>query len=249
MEDKFPSELRERLDEYNSQAAQAREERDADRWLAVAMGGFAAAAGESPYALKNFAQGLGLTTKEMATINKDFRAAETARNKAEREERRADRLEKMGMEDKAYQVRQNVDNYNLKAQTANQTLQAHLEQTAAYRDATASRERTSMAQIGETAGLRRDMQTDRLAAQERDKILGVQAKIEKELEPYNTELAGLQMAKAKGATTMPVKGKGDVPIDTLIQNMSAARQTARQKLEKDYRIPAVSGGAKFIGYE
>jgi hypothetical protein len=49
----------------------------------------------------------------------------------------------------------------------------------------------------------------------------------------------LQMAKAKGATTMPIKGKGDVPIDTLIQNVTATRQSARQKFEKDYRIPAV----------
>lgn len=254
MEEKFPSELKERLDEYKSQAAQAREDRDADRWLAVAMGGFAAAAGQSPYALQNFAQGLGLTTKEMATINKDFRKAEDLRNKAIREERKADRLERMGMEEKAMQTRQMAEKYNLDVEKANQSLQAHLAQTKAYREATASRERTSMAQIGETAGLRRDMQAAQLAAQERDKILGAQAKIEKGLEQFNTELDTLKLAKAKGATTMPVKGKGDVPIDTLIQNITAARQAARRELEKDYRIPeagavtAPKPGAVMSGY-
>jgi len=249
MEEKFPSELKERLDEYKSQAAQAREERDADRWLAVAMGGFAAAAGQSPYALQNLAQGFGLTAKEMVTINKDFRKAEDLRNKAIREERKADRLERMGLEDKALDIRTRAEKFNLDATKANNDLQAHLAQTSAYRDLKKEEQRTRQMQIGSSEALRKDLQQERLAAQERDKILGVQAKIEKELEPYNTELGRLRMAQAQGATTMPVKGKGDVPIDTLIQNMTAARQSARQKLEKDYRIPAAGGGAKFLGYE
>lgn len=155
----------------------------------------------------------------------------------------------MGLEDKALDIRTRAEKFNLDATKANNDLQAHLAQTSAYRDLKKEEQRTRQMQIGSSEALRKDLQQERLAAQERDKILGVQAKIEKELEPYNTELGRLRMAQAQGATTMPVKGKGDVPIDTLIQNMTAARQSARQKLEKDYRIPAAGGGAKFLGYE
>jgi hypothetical protein len=101
----IPDDLQQRLDTYKSEAAQAVEERDKDRWLAVAMGGFATAAGESPYALKNFAQGLGLTTKEIASVNKDFRKLDQERNKLMREEQRLDRAEKMGIEKDIFAAR------------------------------------------------------------------------------------------------------------------------------------------------
>jgi hypothetical protein len=94
----IPDDLQQRLDTYKSEAADAVKERDKDRWLAVAMGGFAAAAGQSPYALRNFAEGLGLTTKEMMSVNKDFRKLENERNKLMREEQRLDRAEKIGVE-------------------------------------------------------------------------------------------------------------------------------------------------------
>ena len=202
MEEKFPSELRERLDEYKSQAAQAREERDADRWLAVAMGGFAAAAGQSPYALQNFAQGLGLTTKEMATINKDFRKAEELRNKAIREERRADRQEQMGMEDKAMQTRQMAEKYNLDVEKTNQSLQAHLAQTKAYREATASRERIAGTQARESAETRRLLAAGQLDARKEAALLRARGDLEKS-KPFvqlglDIEEKHGQLARAKG---------------------------------------------------
>jgi hypothetical protein len=94
----IPDDLQQRLDAYKAEAAEAVKERDKDRWLAVAMGGFATAAGSSPYALRNFAEGLGLTTKEMMSINKDFRKLEQERNKFMREEQRLNRAEKIGVE-------------------------------------------------------------------------------------------------------------------------------------------------------
>jgi hypothetical protein len=164
MAEKFPSELQERLADLKEQGAQALKERDADRWLAIAMGGFAAAAGQSPYALQNFAQGLGLTTKEIASINKDFRKANEALKKAEREERKADRLEQMGMEDKAYQVRQNAENFNLQAQKANQSFMANMAQTNAYREINKERiasEAATRGEMAESRRLAREDQTNR----------------------------------------------------------------------------------------
>jgi len=114
----IPDDLQQRLDAYKAEAADAVKERDKDRWLAVAMGGFSAAAGQSPYALRNFAEGLGLTTKEMMSINKDFRKLEQERNKLMREEQRLDRAEKIGVEkdilaarDRATTRRDSFDQY------------------------------------------------------------------------------------------------------------------------------------------
>jgi hypothetical protein len=114
----FPSELPDRFKEFASEAQDAIKQRDQDRWLAVAMGGFAAAAGESPYALKNFAQGLGLTTKEFMSINKDFQAAEKERKKMELALRQQDRAERMGLRkeelaagDRAQEARDKKDEY------------------------------------------------------------------------------------------------------------------------------------------
>jgi len=176
---KYSSELQDRLAELKEQGAQALKERDADRWLAVAMGGFAAAAGSSPYALKNFAEGLGLTTKEIATVNKDFRKANDALKKAEREERKADRLEQMGMDDKAYQVRQNAEKFNLDAQKANQSFKANIEQTKAYRDVAAMRMRETQALAGERAEDRKFLQQQKLDADKEGKLLRARQEVEK----------------------------------------------------------------------
>jgi len=112
----IPDDIKERLDMFKEEAKTAVQDRDKDRWLAVAMGGFAAAAGTSPYMLKNFAEGLGLTTKELGSINKDFRNAERERNKLVLAEKRLDRAERMGIEKDAIaagdRVRTARDAYN-----------------------------------------------------------------------------------------------------------------------------------------
>jgi hypothetical protein len=129
---KYSSELKTRLDEVKEQAASAVKERDADRWMAVAMGGFSIAANAKPGArglggfLGDLGAGLQLTTKELAGVNKEFRKSQALRTAAEREERKADRLEQMGLDDKAYQVRLKAEKFNLDAQKANQSLTATL---------------------------------------------------------------------------------------------------------------------------
>jgi hypothetical protein len=137
---RYSSELgRTRLDEMKEQTASAVKERDADRWMAVAMGGFSIAANAKPGArglggfLGDLGAGLQLTTKELAGVNKEFRKGQALRTAAEREERKADRLEQMGLDDKAYQVRLKAEKFNLDAQKANQSLTATLAQTDAYK--------------------------------------------------------------------------------------------------------------------
>jgi hypothetical protein len=149
---KYSSELKTRLDEVKEQTASAVKERDADRWMAVAMGGFSIAANAKPGArglsgfLGDLGAGLQLTTKELVGVNKEFRKGQALRTAAEREERKADRLEQMGLDDKAYQVRLKAEKFNLDAQKANQSLTATLAQTDAYK-------KVNMERIGSEARL------------------------------------------------------------------------------------------------
>lgn len=70
---------KDRVAELKQQGEQARKDRDTDRWLAVAQGAFAMAAGKSPYAVQNIAAGLGVSTEQLRTANKEFNKAEEAR--------------------------------------------------------------------------------------------------------------------------------------------------------------------------
>lgn len=190
MAEKFPSQAKEREQYWKDEGAKAAEELTADRWLAVAMGGFAAAAGQSQYALQNFAQGLGLTTKEMIASNKEFRKAQDLRNKAMREEQKADRLEQMGLEDKAYRIRLEQEKLNLEADKAEKTFAASMARTQAYRDATASHERIAGTQARESAAIRKDLQSERLDQQRQLREASIRQAIDKspELQGYASAL-------------------------------------------------------------
>ena len=235
---KYSSELQDRLAELKEQGAQALKERDADRWLAVAMGGFAAAAGSSPYALKNFAEGLGLTTKEIATVNKDFRKANDALKKAEREERKADRLEQMGMDDKAYQVRQNAEKFNLDAQKANQSFKANIEQTKAYRDVAAMRMRETQALAGERAEDRKFLQQQKLDADKEGKLLRARQEVEK-----SKPLVDLGM-RINDVQSRLASAKGDKA--TKLNTELEALYTQYERMYGD-TLKRVMGGTESVG--
>jgi hypothetical protein len=238
---KYSSELQERLAELKEQGAEARKERDADRWLAVAMGGFAAAAGESPYALKNFAQGLGLTTKEIATVNKDFRKANDALKKAEREERKANRMEQMGLDDKAYQARLTAEKFNLDAQKANQSFKANIGQTKAYREVSKDRIASEAATRREMAAGRQDARADAERQKDRLAVMARQKDLEKTLEGYNTRLQELALLQAQGVTETKFGGK-TVKVADLARNVAAARDSARKQIEADW---GMTGGGQY----
>lgn len=131
LEKAAPSELDARLKEFAAEAEQAKKDRDADRWLAVAMGGFATAAASSPYALKNFGEGLGLTAKEISVVNKEFRKIEQERKKAELALRQADRAEKLGNEKAALGARDRANVSNQRTAEAEAKVNATLAGVAA----------------------------------------------------------------------------------------------------------------------
>ncbi len=151
---KFPSELKERLNELTAEAQSAVKQRDQDRWLAVAQGFFAAAAGRSPSALTNFAEGLGLTAKEFTSINKDFQTAEKERKKMELALRQQDRAEQMGLEDKALAARNRAEDsrgrYNQFLATSEQKLLETRTSTALERQKMALTERLGREKIAAT---------------------------------------------------------------------------------------------------
>ena len=130
--------------------------------MAVAMAGFAAAAGQSPRALQNFAEGLGVGTKQLISINDKYQKAQAARSKEERELRRADRLEQMGMAEKALAARQAAEKFNMQATHYNQEAFGRFQQTKAYRE-------VHREQIASNERVRRD--TSAQAAQSRQDAL------------------------------------------------------------------------------
>jgi hypothetical protein len=233
---KYSSELKTRLDEVKEQTASAVKERDADRWMAVAMGGFSMAANAKPGArglsgfLGDLGAGLQLTTKELVGVNKEFRKGQALRTAAEREERKADRLEQMGLDDKAYQVRLKAEKFNLDAQKANQSLTATLAQTDAYKKVNMERigsERDTRAVI--LSGRAADKATAEKAKKDAG-ILGQQKYVEKQLEPYNTRLAELELLIAQGAFEVKVPGGKTMPIAELITRVKAQRKTKRDEV-------------------
>jgi hypothetical protein len=242
MEKMFPSELQDRLEELKAQGQQALKERDSDRWLAVAMGGFAAAAGESPYALKNFAQGLGLTTKEMMGINKEFRKAEDLRNKAMREERKADRLERMGLEDKAFAIRQNADRHNLEAQKANQKAQSDFTQTKVYEKVNTERTAAELAKASATNTQTAELRRQALASQDMQRRAAIMQKVEE-------QFPQVQAMRAKAL-------RGDLnpkEKEVLRRTEQAIGDMVRKRIG-ELGMPAENyagsrGELKFLGYE
>lgn len=75
-------------DQANSltkQANQARQDRDVNLWMSAANAFFAVAGGMSPYAVKNFADGLGVGTKQMIQTLGEYNKEQREIDKANRE--------------------------------------------------------------------------------------------------------------------------------------------------------------------
>jgi hypothetical protein len=90
--------FKERIDQLTTQAKDARENRDQDRWLSLAQGFFAMGAGKSPYALQNMSEGLGVTTKQLKEVEGDFQKAEKTRLDAIAALKQSQRAEVLGNE-------------------------------------------------------------------------------------------------------------------------------------------------------
>ena len=72
-------------DSLTKQADQARQDRNVNLWMSAAQGFFAMAGGMSPYAVKNFADGLGVGTKQMTQTLGEYNKEQREIDKANRE--------------------------------------------------------------------------------------------------------------------------------------------------------------------
>ena len=159
LDEKMPSQAKDIREFYKAEGERLKGEGDKDRWLALAMGGFAIAAGKSPYAIQNFGEGLGLAAKEVSAVNKEMRAAERERQKAERAELAADRAQEAGkfkeaksLEMEGLKLREMEDQH--RAQAANylgehkDRVLARESQTQTAREQMRSHEKIAAMQLG-----------------------------------------------------------------------------------------------------
>ena len=65
--------MKKRLDSLAAAGKEARNNRDVDRWMAVAQGFFAMAGGKSQYAMQNMAEGLNMGVKELRSVEQEYR--------------------------------------------------------------------------------------------------------------------------------------------------------------------------------
>jgi hypothetical protein len=95
-----PKAHEEAINELKDQAITARKNRDTDHLMAAAAGFFSMAGGTSPYALKNMADGFGVTVKNVMEAEKSYRASEKDRQASLVAYKQAQRAEVLGLEDK-----------------------------------------------------------------------------------------------------------------------------------------------------
>jgi len=95
-----PQAHQEAIAELKDQAITARKNRDTDHLMAAAAGFFSMAGGTSPYALKNMADGFGVTVKNVTEAEKYYRESEKARKASLAALQQSRRAEVLGLEDK-----------------------------------------------------------------------------------------------------------------------------------------------------
>ena len=108
------------------QAVQARQDRNVDLWMSAAQGFFAMAGGTSPHAMKNFADGLGVGTKQMTAALHEYKGIERDITKNQREieklqisanmghaEKKSERMDKYLGRQEALEVRKTANLQNL----------------------------------------------------------------------------------------------------------------------------------------
>ncbi|NBS70686.1 hypothetical protein EBT31_17500, partial [bacterium] len=94
----------ERIAEMKGEAQQALKDRDTDRLLALAQGFFAMGASKSPRLLESMSEGFGVTTKELKSVESEYRKAEKARKDAEATLKQAQRAEVLNQPKRAQEL-------------------------------------------------------------------------------------------------------------------------------------------------
>ena len=122
--------LNDKVKRLSEQGAQARKDRDVDRWMAAAQGFFAMGAGQSRYALQNISAGLGIGTKELQTIEKDYRKGEQLRADKTELLNEAARQETLGNYEKGARLRKEAQTRNDKLDDNQLKVGMHLQNNA-----------------------------------------------------------------------------------------------------------------------
>jgi hypothetical protein len=122
--------LNDKVKRLSDQGAQARKDKDVDRWMAAAQGFFAMGAGQSRYALQNISTGLGVGTKELQTIEKDYRKGEQLRADKTELLNEAARQETLGNYDKGVRLRKEAQDRNDKLDDNQIKIGMHLQNNA-----------------------------------------------------------------------------------------------------------------------
>jgi len=99
-----------RVTEITAETAQAKKDRDVDRLLALSAGFFKMAAGKSPYALQNFADGMGVTVEQVKAAESEFRKGTKARQESMTAMEQSRRQVALGYADKAEAFRDKAQN-------------------------------------------------------------------------------------------------------------------------------------------
>ena len=122
--------LTDKVKRLSEQGAQARKDKDVDRWMAAAQGFFAMGAGQSRYALQNISTGLGVGAKELQTIEKDYRKGEQLRADKTELLNEAARQETLGNYEKGARLRKEAQTRNEKLDDTQIKIAMHLQSNA-----------------------------------------------------------------------------------------------------------------------
>jgi hypothetical protein len=255
----------EHIKELKDQAITARADRDTDRLMGIAQGFFTMAGGTSPYALKNMADGFGVTTKVVLESEKEYRKGEVARKASIGALNQAQRAEAIGDTEKMYQAKEKHDALREKAAEHDQTSAGLLlgrigtaESTArTAREGTKSREaiaRQTQALVGEQRDARLAETVRRNEEAERQKFAAFQQRMQ-EKHPLMVKgtlpnaLTELEASRARLATkpTNPDFIKQFNFAQSQVDTMKD--QVANESARDASRMMGAASGFKYVGVQ
>jgi len=201
--------MKQRMDKLVSEGTQARKDRDVDRWLAAAQGFFAMGAGKSQYALQNIATGLGIGTKELRDVEKDYRKGAQLRADKTDLLGEAARLEARGDFAKGNTRRKEAEKLNEDIEKNRLTVGEKLLASSNSAIGTLQAKRDALALRGEVAEQTKAYQAAQLGirndALDRLKKTDAETKFRGRLQLFEAELGGVSRARKLYQDAVPQK--------------------------------------------
>lgn len=230
-----------RIDELKAQATQAREDRDTDRWLALAQGFFAMGAGKSPYALQNISEGLGVSTKQLKEAETEYRKSEKARQEQIALMQEAQRKEVMGDVDAGRKRREQAERRWEDHKKAEMTMLGHL---SAGDEQALTRLVASM----EGAATRRELAAGRqqeAAARQEDRRMQTYAALQQRLQEKHPGTKTLQ--QLDGTLALLQQQLAAKPGDPNLSIKINALQEQMNRLKQQIDMDVASDARRYMG--